>query len=284
MKKKTPIQWLMIVVMLIGAGAILYPLASQLATRYQQQSVIREYNQQFKKNKAAQQEKVKKYNKAVVEQTRPQLVDPYSHPENQAQANAAGAYDLYSGMLGETVGTIRVPKIDVKLPIYFGTNDKQLEEGAGVMPSTSLPYGGKGTHSVITAHSGLQKARMFTDLQELRLGDKFFIDQPDETLAYKVDQIVKILPDDFSYFDVDLDQDYVTLLTCTPIGENTHRLLVRGHRVPYSKKDEQTKKEEKAKQAVRTYQPLLTLLAVLLGLMILSWFIKQYRKKKAKKV
>ena len=133
----------------------------------------------------------------------------------------------------EMIGHIEIPKINQNLPIYAGTSDEVLQKGVGHLEGTSLPIGGNSTHSVLTAHSGLPEATLFTELGRLEIGDKFYIHNIKETMAYQVNQIKVIEPSNFDDLLIDPGHDYVTLLTCTPIMINTHRLIVRAHRVPY---------------------------------------------------
>lgn len=141
----------------------------------------------------------------------------------------------YARMLevNEKIGVVEIPKIDTKLPIYAGTDEEILQKGAGHMEGTSLPIGGNSSHSVITAHSGLPEARLFSDLHRLEIGDKFYIHNIEGVLAYQVDDIKIIEPHEFDHLLIFPGHDYLTLLTCTPIMINSHRLLVRGHQVPY---------------------------------------------------
>lgn len=272
----------MLLVMGAGIAAILYPLGSDLYQKYRQNQAISQYQQQTqaldqqlqKQNK----EQAAAYNKRIKERVQPTIRDPFAA---DAKPSQDGSYDLYQGLLGKTIGELRIPKIAVDLPIYFGTNAEILEKGAGVIPGTSLPNGGKDTHSVVTAHRGLRKARLFTDLVELQKGDHFFIDENGQTLAYEVDRILAVLPNETKYLEVTPGQDYVTLLTCTPLGVNTHRLLVRGHRVPYQKAEEQVAVKDQTAQWLRTYQPLM-LAGCLVGLLLLiSWWLR--RKKTSTK-
>ncbi len=129
---------------------------------------------------------------------------------------------------------IEIPALQINYPIYHGTSDEVLNKGIGHMRNTSLPIGGKGTHSVLTGHTGLSGARLFTDIDKLEQGDVFYIYVMNQTLAYSVDQIKVVEPEDTSDLKIDEDNDYVTLVTCTPYGLNTHRLLVRGTRIPYA--------------------------------------------------
>ena len=135
--------------------------------------------------------------------------------------------------IGGAMCTIDIPKIGVYLPVRHGTGVETLERAVGHVVGTSLPVGGAGTHAVLSAHSGMASAKLFTDIDQLVKGDVFYIHVLGEVLAYEVDQIATVLPSDTSLLQIEEDKDYVTLITCMPFGVNTHRLLVRGHRVPY---------------------------------------------------
>lgn len=135
--------------------------------------------------------------------------------------------------LGGAMCTIDIPKIGVYLPVRHGTGAETLERAVGHVMGTSLPVGGAGTHAVLSAHSGMASAKLFSDIDQLVKGDVFYIHVLGEALAYEVDQIATVLPSDTSLLQIEEDKDYVTLITCMPFGVNTHRLLVRGHRVPY---------------------------------------------------
>ena len=135
--------------------------------------------------------------------------------------------------VGGAMCTIDIPKIGVYLPVRHGTGAETLERTVGHVVGTSLPVGGAGTHAVLSAHSGMASAKLFTDIDQLVKGDVFYIHVLGEVLAYEVDQIATVLPSDTSLLQIEEDKDYVTLITCVPFGVNTHRLLVRGHRVPY---------------------------------------------------
>ena len=149
--------------------------------------------------------------------------------------NSASTDEEYNSLLNidgdGMMGYITVPKLEETLPIYHGTSEEALASGAGHLYGTSLPVGGKSTHSVITGHRGLVEALMFTRLDEVKEGDFFYIEVMGETLGYKVDRISVILPDDTSKLKIVPGEDRVTLMTCTPYGVNTHRLLISGHRV-----------------------------------------------------
>lgn len=129
------------------------------------------------------------------------------------------------------IGYISIPKISVVLPVYHGTDKKTLSFAAGHIEGTSFPIGGESTHSVITGHRGLPSAKLFTDLDELEKGDRFSVTVLDKTVTYEVDRILVVKPEEVSYLEIEKGEDYMTLVTCTPYGINTHRLLVRGKRV-----------------------------------------------------
>lgn len=134
---------------------------------------------------------------------------------------------------GNMLGYVEVPSINVYLPVYYGVSEDVLQKGAGLVDNTSLPVGGEGTHAVISAHTGLASKKMFTDLTEVKKGDIFFIHVLNMDLAYKVNQIKVVLPENVEDLFIQEGKEYVTLLTCTPFGINDHRLLVRGERIDY---------------------------------------------------
>lgn len=160
-----------------------------------------------------------------------------------AQANQGEIdLDIYgSGSIGKSLsahllGAIAIPAINVQLPLFDNVSDSALNHGAGVIPGTSAPIGGKSTHTAISAHSGLPTKTMFSDLDKLKRGDEFVIKVAGKHRAYKVDKIQVILPTDTTALKVQAGRDLATLVTCTPVPANTHRLLVTGHRVPYTQK------------------------------------------------
>ena len=144
------------------------------------------------------------------------------------------------------MGYVVIPKIDVNLPIYHGTSEEVLQKGVGHLQNTSLPVGGESTHAVLSGHTGLSSAKLFTDLDKLEEGNIFYIKTLGETFAYEVDQIKIVEPHETSDLLIESDKDYVTLVTCTPYGINSHRLLVRGTRIPYTEEvEKEIKKEQK---------------------------------------
>ena len=147
--------------------------------------------------------------------------------------------------VGGVMAYVDIPKINVYLPAQHGTGAETLEKSVGHVVGTSLPVGGSSTHAVLSAHSGMASAKLFSDIDQLELGDKFFVHVLGDTLAYEVDAINTVLPTDTSLLQIEEGKDLVTLVTCTPFGINTHRLLVRGHRVPYTPAQEAEDAAEK---------------------------------------
>lgn len=189
-------------------------------------------------------QKARKYNE-IIANGHVKLTDPFI-----ADMNASDGSD-YNSLLSMTddnaMGYVDIPVIDVKLPVYHGTSDEVLKKGAGHLEGTSLPVGGPSTHSVITGHTGLSSAKLFTDLTSVKKGDYFFLNIMNHKMAYKVDQIKVVLPSELDDLAVVNGKDYCTLLTCTPYGINSHRLLVRGYRVDY---DEAVKSDKSSDRTV----------------------------------
>ena len=157
----------------------------------------------------------------------------------QGQGEIADSYiDLIQ--LGDALGYITIPKIDLNLPIYEGTGADVLTHGVGHLPQTSYPLGGESTHSALSGHRGMAEAELFTNLDKLEIGDKFYLHVLDEVLAYRVDQILTVEPDQVEALEIVEGEDLCTLVTCTPIGINSHRLLVRGIRTDYNGEEETT--------------------------------------------
>lgn len=163
--------------------------------------------------------------------------------------SASESYDSILNLTGDGImGYIEIPKINVHLPIYHGTGDSSLSKGVGHLLGSSLPVGGKSTHIILSGHSGMASQTMFTDLEQLNIGDVFYLHVLDETLAYQVMEVYTVLPSDTSLLGIWEGEDCCTLVTCTPYGVNTHRLLVTASRIPYEKAEQltaQTKEEEK---------------------------------------
>lgn len=211
-----------------GIGVAMYPVVSNAVAQRHASSVIESYNDTVQSMDAekidAAKEAARRYNQQL---------------NNAIDRDAAGEADdigtSYVDMLdvGESLGYITIPKIDVNLPIYEGTSDDVLVKGVGHLEGSSYPLGGAGTHSVLTGHRGLAEAVLFTDLDKLGEGDRFYLHIMDEVLAYQVDQVKVVEPENTEDLEIIPGGDYCTLVTCTPYAINTHRLLVRGERTEY---------------------------------------------------
>ena len=201
------IIWILIII--IGISLILFPTISNLI------------------NDSNSNNQIDEYNKAVSGLTDD---EKSNMEENASKYNSTGNSNYYNALnLGEVISYIEIPKINVYLPIYNDTSEKTLSVAIGHLERTSLPVGGIGTHCVLTGHSGLTTNKLFTDLDKLEVGDTFTLHTLDKKLVYKVTNIEIILPDDV-YYNCEYDKDQCTLVTCTPIGINTHRLCVRAER------------------------------------------------------
>lgn len=212
-----------------GLCIMLYPTVSDWINRRHQSTAIASYEFESdaieKEERARIIEEAREYNRNLS-----RLLATETNVTMESNEQYLSALNISSsGMMG----VIAIDKIKVNLPIYHGTSDAVLQAGAGHIAVSSLPVGGESTHALISAHTGLPSAKLFTDLDQLELGDIFKITVLDEVLVYRVDKIDVVLPEEVSELIVTEGEDYVTLVTCTPYGINSHRLLVRGTRVPY---------------------------------------------------
>ena len=214
-----------------------------------------------------------------------EAITPGTADEAYSQAallEAAVDYDSQLNIAGNgTMGYVEIPRINVNLPIYHGTGNDSLERGVGHLLGSSLPVGGESTHAILTGHSGMATQKMFTDLEQLSIGDVFYLHILDETLAYQVIEINVVLPHDTSLLGITPGMDYCTLVTCTPFGVNTHRLLVRGNRIPYEEAEEIIEQqpvideptstwEEKYLDGILTGICIVALIGILVGVV---WYI-----------
>ena len=234
--KKVLKNFIIIIVFLAGLSLLLYPYIANEWNTYRQSKLLTTYEEQITMLEAsnpidysAEKERAIAYNEALV---------PYILPDSFAIAAASDEPDEeYMACLNLTgdgmMGYVHIPKIDIKIPIYHTVSTEVLEKAAGHLEGSSLPVGGENTHAVISAHRGLPSAALFTDLDRLKEGDHFLVNVLDEMLCYEVDQITIVDPLDTEALRVEDGKDLMTLLTCTPYGVNSHRLLVRGHRVEY---------------------------------------------------
>ena len=219
-----------------GAAVFCYPAVSSMLAERNQARVVQTYEQTVQ----AESEADLDAQWALAEEYNENLAgDPVHDPFVPGSGYALPDNYLEVLNLDGVMGRLTIPKIDLDLPIYHGTDEATLQKGVGHIESTSLPIGGEYRHAVLTGHRGLPSAELFTRLDELDIGDEFYIHVLDKTLAYQVDRILTVEPDELESLVAEPGRDYVTLVTCTPYGVNTHRLLVRGSRVPYTPGQEQ---------------------------------------------
>lgn len=223
-------------VFLVGLGLLLYPWLSNAWNSWRQANLVSSYDAAVQQmptdDYASWFSAADVYNKTLVGQGIPDAFAFHSEDEDADYAAQLAFRD--DGMMGH----INIPRISQNLPIYHTTSEEVLAKGVGHLQGSALPVGGEGTHCVLSAHRGLPSAALFTDLNQLAVGDKFFIHVLDRSLAYEVDQISVVEPSQTESLEIEKGCDLVTLVTCTPYGVNSHRLLVRGHRVPYDAADE----------------------------------------------
>lgn len=233
---------LAILVFLAGISLLAYPAVSNLLYEKEQEELMEHYDSIVGENltadeQATELQECREYNRGLL-QGGVLLTDPFDMSQLDPSAMP------YAGLLNVDqeggMAYLRIPAIDVELMIYHGTEEEVLQKGVGHLQGSSLPVGGTGTHCVLSAHTGLNDKKLFTDLDQLENGDIFYIHVLGEILAYQVDQIRVVLPEETEDLKINAREDYVTLVTCTPYGINTHRLLVRGTRVPYEEEREQS--------------------------------------------
>ncbi|MCF0259167.1 MAG: class C sortase [Erysipelotrichaceae bacterium] len=225
MKSKGLSNKKLLIILLLGIGLISYPTISNWWNSRVQTKLIDSYVE--KAEKMSKEEMQAEFDKGYAYNDQLKKVEmPIINSDV-----VPGYEDTLKLSDQGMIGTIKIPKINLQLPVYHGTDEKTLSFAVGHIKGTSLPIGGKGSHAVLSAHRGLPSAQLFSNLDVLKEGDFFVITVLNRTFTYKVDQIRIVEPQEISDLTIDPDQDYVTLLTCTPYGVNTHRLLVRGHRV-----------------------------------------------------
>lgn len=279
MKQKKKFKWAQVFLalgILLGLTFILYPFFSQIYYDLTADSEVVNFQEAVKAIDPPElkEERVKlaeAYNEALEPNLR--WIDPYSEEEREE------GVEIYAEMLKvkEKIGVVHIPKINISLPLYAGTAESILQKGIGHLEGTSLPVGGVNTHSVITAHRGLPEARLFTDLDQMELGDVFSVETMAGELFYKVDDIEVVEPDETDKVKIIEGKDYLTLLTCTPYMINSHRLLVRGIRTdppPPEKLEEiKTKQVKDFSYYLNTYWHYLVIVGITLAvvLTILFW-------------
>ncbi|MDY2963413.1 MAG: class C sortase [Streptococcus dysgalactiae] len=258
---------------ILGILVVLFPIVSQVSYYLASHQQINQFEHKAAViDRSAIERRIslaKAYNDAI--SRRPSLSDPFTSKEKAGLREYARMLEV-----NEQIGHVAIPKIGVDLPIYAGTSAAILEKGSGHLEGTSLPIGGKTTHAVLTAHRGLPTARLFTDLDKVKKGDYFYVTNLKGTLAYQVDRIMVIEPSQLDAVSIEEGKDYVTLLTCTPYMINSHRLLVRGVRVPLTSR--QAKKESLTVVRPYQYYRWLVYLAIAVLIILVMIVAKYYQK------
>lgn len=234
MKRKTTILTASILVFLTALGITLYPVFSNYVNQKYASKICTEYEEMIQNVDDTSLKDARRlaeqYNNALA---------PVSAYEQESLSEASQNYDTLLNMGGNGImGYVEIPSIQINLPIYHGTDSETLERGIGHLLGSSLPIGGASTHSVLSGHSGLAGQKMFTDLLQVKEGDVFYLHVLGETLAYQVVSLNTVLPYDTSLLGITPGADLCTLITCTPLAVNTHRLLVTGERIPYESAQE----------------------------------------------
>lgn len=265
-------KWLVVVaalMMILGLGVLLYPTVSSTINQMNGSYAIQELQLHLDgmddREKEAQLEAARAYNA---------LLQAASEKPSEEESGYHSILDFGNGIMGY----IQIPGIDVKLPIYHGVSTEVLEKGVGHLPTSSFPIEGEGNHAVLTGHTGLPSASLFTDLDKLREGDQFQVTVGGTDITYQVDQIKVVLPNETADLQAVPGEDYCTLVTCTPYGVNSHRLLVRGSRIeiPEETTEEQAQQSEPEESSLSPYWLLLFLIPVVVGVFL--WKRKRGRK------
>lgn len=261
------------IVLLFITGAVIffYPfIANAINTYYANQmveTVQKEANDQFLKEKKARLRKEKKAaRETAVKQVIGLTEDMFDVDESDYRPLSKEDYQKH------LIGSVYIPKISVGLPLFDETTDDLLEQGATLLQGTSYPTGGYSTHSVITSHSGLPEKKLFTDLEKLKVGDYFLVNNLDKTMKYEIESIKEVLPTETDDLVIQEGKDMMTLLTCTPYMINTHRLLVTGHRVPYT--EDEAKKEISSVKKSQQKDYYLLLLIILIVFTFFIWWLR----------
>lgn len=271
-----------VVIVCVGFGLILYPYISNYIYELQQSQHFKEYQEEtLQLDDQIIEEELQKahdYNETL-QKSSIVLSDPM-----EANVSKSIYFHDYMNLLNifdnQIMGYVEIPKIDVYLPIFHGTSQEVLENGAGHLENTSLPVGGESTHTVISAHAGLNDKRLFTDLELLEKGDVFSFHVLNQVLTYEVDQILVVEPQNTSNLYIVPHQDYTTLLTCTPYGVNSHRLLVRGHRVDNVENLQTNEDVRKQSQWFKEYRRAFISGIVMILVIVFGYEIYSWRKKR----
>ena len=275
-----------ILIFLLALGITLYPLISNYYNEKHQSEIHTHYEEIIQQADNSEliraKELADEYNAAIMPGT--QLSEAFSQ---EALLWASEDYRHQLNIAGDGIMCyVQIPLIQVNLPVYHGTDSDTLEVGIGHLLGSSLPVGGESTHSVLTAHSGMASQKMFSDLDRLKIGDIFFLDVLGEKLAYQVDQIKTVLPYDTTFLQTEIGNDLCTLVTCTPFGVNTHRLLVRGTRIEYEEAEVIVEEKLETEEPVKSTWEQQYLQGILIGIgavvilglgLLVFWYVRRRR-------
>lgn len=258
------------VLILIGILVLLYPTISNFLIQLNGSLAISSYDDAISELKQEEVDKI--FSEA--EQYNQRLGQMF---DDSADQEGYGCLDVNDDGV---MGYINIPKIHVNLPIYYGTDDSSLQKGVGHMKGSSLPVGGSGTHAILTGHRGLPDSDLFSDLDQLKEGDQFFINILGEVHAYQVDSMITVLPYEVSSLNIENGKDYVTLVTCTPYAVNTHRLLVRGIRTQYEEADRTWKERNELVSAMLWFPKEIKIAVAALGVIVFGCIIMSVLRRK----
>ncbi len=270
---------IIIIVFLIGLGVFSYPIISNMFATKEHHTMIGDYHETVLKMESEQlqreKQKANEHNEQLAK-SEVDYVDPFS--DETTDKHLQGTKSYYDVLqINPAIGSISIPKINVDLPIYHGTGERALSQGVGHLENSSLPSSESGIHSVLTAHRGLPSSKLFRHLDDIDIGDKFFVQVLDETLTYEVHDVQIVLPHETDWLKFDDGDNVVTLLTCEPYMINSHRLLVTGHLVPDEKKEGE--QFDRSGRANRINWVLISLLGSF-GLLILIGILRYQKRKK----
>lgn len=276
-KENKLVIFLFIPMILLGLGLLLYPFISNRISVGHYQKVIQTYDKKVSEETRDANNKLlmdaREYNRSL---SFGEVVDVFQNPEVKNSDRYLSILNINdNGMMGY----ISIPKIDVRIPIYHGTTSDVLQKGVGHLEGSSFPVGGESTHAILSAHRGLPSSKLFTDLDQLKKGDIFYIYILNQVLAYQVDQVLVTEPSETDALRIVDGKDYITLVTCTPYAINTHRLLVRGERIEYN---EQVEKDIEVDYALSTADIILYIslvIALILIVVAIICFIKSRKNR-----
>ena len=265
--------------LLFWAGFLIciFPVISNIVERQRQADAVATYRQTMEKEDEKEIEEkwrqANEYNEMLF-QAKGGIVEETEEKKYEELLNIHGT---------DIMGSLEIPKIQVELPIYHGTEDEVLSNGIGHLEGTSLPIGGENTHSVLTGHRGLPSSKLLVRLDEMKIGDLFFIHTYKEVMAYKVEEIMVVKPEDTAWMEIKDEKDLVSLVTCTPFGINSHRLIVTGRRVDYKEKEYIKIKPQfpSVREIIVTVFPILFVVSV--GVIQIKNRIQTYRRQRRRK-